>query len=57
VRRKLIVEVRLGRRETGGPPGEAKERWSRGGGQSERPKKERQSGVVKVDISMRGEVH
>jgi hypothetical protein len=56
VRCKLIVEVRLGRRETGGPPGEAKERWS-GGAQSERPKKERQSGVVKVDSRLRGEVH
>jgi hypothetical protein len=28
-----------------------------GGGQSERPKKERQSGMVKVDSSLRGEVH
>ena len=27
------------------------------GAQSERPKKERQSGVVKVDGSLRGEVH
>jgi hypothetical protein len=29
----------------------------RGGAQSERPKKERQSGVVKVDGRLRGEVH
>jgi hypothetical protein len=27
------------------------------GAQSERPKKERQSGVVKVDIRLRGKVH
>ena len=27
------------------------------GAQSERPKKEEQSGVVKVDSSLRGEVH
>ena len=37
------------------PPGEA--RSAGPGGQSEGPKKERQSGVVKVDGRLRGEVH
>jgi hypothetical protein len=52
---KPIVEVRLGRGETGGPPGEARNAGpgvAVGG-----PKKERQSGMVKVDSSLRGEVH
>ena len=52
---KPIVEVRPGQGETGGPPGEARNAGP--GAQSERPKKERQSAVVKVDGRLRGEVH
>src|SRR5271168_3001945 len=47
VRCKLIVEVRPGRDETGGLPGEARNAGP--GAQSEGPKKERQSGVVKIE--------
>jgi hypothetical protein len=54
-----MVEVRPRRRETGRPRGEARKAGSGGEGeaQSEGPKEERQSGVVKVDSSLRGEVH
>jgi hypothetical protein len=50
---KPIVEVRLGRGETGGPPGETRNAGP--GAQSEGPK-ERQNGVIKVDSSLRGKV-
>jgi hypothetical protein len=50
-----MVEVRPGRGETGGPPGEAREAGPVGAGRG--AEGETQSGVVKVDSRLRGKVH
>jgi hypothetical protein len=54
-RRKAMVEVRPGRGETGGPPGEAREAGPVGAVRG--AEGETQSGVVKVDSRLRGKVH